>query len=147
LCFFGFISLNGKFRIICPQQTYSERTLAVILRETAENIMIKTVRFDNIEEKKYEKVLEVIYKIKELSHTLLKYKIPIKINITLGDLEGFEPNERRYFRTVVAEEYLSEQTSSKDIQYNIDNPLALTEEYTDEELKLILTARKLFCIV
>jgi hypothetical protein len=122
-------------------------TLAVILRETAENIMIKTVRFDNIEEKKYEKVLEVIYKIKELSHTLLKYKIPIKINITLGDLEGFEPNERRYFRTVVAEEYLSEQTSSKDIQYNIDNPLALTEEYTDEELKLILTARKLFCIV
>jgi hypothetical protein len=109
--------------------------------------MIKTVRFDNIEEKKYEKVLEVIYKIKELSHTLLKYKIPIKINITLGDLEGFEPNERRYFRTVVAEEYLSEQTSSKDIQYNIDNPLALTEEYTDEELKLILTARKLFCIV
>ena len=96
---------------------------------------ISTQYCGKIEYGVYKAVAEISQKLIKENIKLKRLNIPIRLTVSLQDLEGYKPNERRFFSTEVATIVQTEQLNAHDLQYNTENNI-VSEEYTESELKI-----------
>ena len=96
---------------------------------------VKTQNCGEISYKEYVAITELTNQISAINIKLKRLKVPITATVTLKDLEGYKPNERKFYSDQVASIITSDQFNAHDIQYRIDNNIA-DELYTDEEFKI-----------
>ena len=96
---------------------------------------VSTKYFGKIDYKTYRGVVELNNLIRTINIKMERLNIPIKATAVLKDLEKYQPSERAFFSKEVSNIIISEQITSKDMQYYIDNNIP-SEFYTEEELKI-----------
>lgn len=99
------------------------------------NMTVETQYCGKIDSDIYKAVAELTQKLIKENIKLKRLNIPIKVTVSLQNLDNYKPNERRFYSSEVGTIVQTEQLNAHDLQYNTENNI-IGEQYTESELRI-----------